>query len=131
MDTAKILAVADAVEMDAIPNMKFQMASAMNTSDDIGVYNACLAVYAILMLLPNVTPQNFWGVIGGNGVQKTATELLGISEEQGGELFFPDDGYIGKGRVAAYDATPQQAATVMRNLAETGAVDWNRVMESA
>lgn len=53
---------------------------------------------------------------------RQAAMLLGLGGDVAEALFFP--GYFSR----AYDATPAQAVRVLRNLAETGIVDWDRAL---
>lgn len=49
-----------------------------------------------------------------------AQDHLGLSDDQSGDLFYPNN-YEGEWS----DITPAHAAAVLRNLAETGQVDWS------
>jgi len=52
-------------------------------------------------------------------VDDIAQELLGLTREQAGELFF-----------SGFGSTPQHAASVIRHLIATGTVDWNATREA-
>lgn len=52
-------------------------------------------------------------------VHDTAKDWLGLPGKKAEQLFLPDD-------VGSYeDISPEKAVKVLRNLAETGKVDWN------
>lgn len=60
------------------------------------------------------------------GVADTAAEIAGLNSSQREELFIPDTGlyYAVK---SPWDVTAKEAAKVIRNLVETGKVDWTIV----
>ena len=64
-------------------------------------------------------------VMNGFFVQSDARVYLGINRASASLLFIPDH------FIEAYEATPAQAAAVLRHLANTGKVEWERFIPRA
>ena len=117
MNKDNILAVADAIEKHSIAELGFNMSlygGKTGPSDpDLSGHNcgtvACIAGWADKVLTgrdPDVHSSDY------------AQGLLGLSAEQAIDLFVPSDW-------AKNTITPAHAVAVLRNLAETGEVDWS------
>ena len=129
MNRENILAVADAIENQSIPDLGFNMGGfIVETGDDwqdksgrsCGTV-ACIAGTAHVLRTGDRT-------IGHNVRDYDCTpdaEWLGLTEDEADGLFFAVSASAN-----LYEITPSQAVSVLRHLAETGEVDWERALHS-
>jgi hypothetical protein len=118
VNVERILALADLIEKQ--PHTKIEDDSGFNMDryrHDCGT-PACIAGWAA-----SVESGNIGGYIPGAGYTwATAQNFLGLRETQAQHLFAP---YGADFDLYDWvDITPKMAATTLRNLAETGEVNW-------
>ena len=128
MNRENILKVADAIEQHSIPDLGFNMdwleteriyrlsghreiVRKDNTGRDCGTI-ACIAGWACRLA---GVPANFG----------SARKFLGIPENLRDPLFYAHGSAV---QDRLEDIQPQTAVAVLRHLAETGEVDWNRAL---
>jgi len=141
MNRENILAVADAIEKHSIPDLGFNMGWLISASDGRSYKAdrsgkgcgtvACIAghAYALqhgVMRLP--AEQHHFD---------QQADWLGLSKSEARELFFAgsvceiqraaDGGWV-DAKAELTTITPSQAVSVLRHLAETGEVDWDRAL---
>jgi hypothetical protein len=127
MNRENILAVADAIEKHSIPDLGFNMRpllSDFNAGDDMKNHFgtdcstiACVAGWSFLLSGGDAKERDTETIWDG------ATDWLGLPRPQSVRLFAPGE-YLGHFRAL----TDTQAVSVLRHLAETGEVDWNRAL---
>lgn len=108
MNIEAILAVADAIEADARPELQFDMACWGNEVRHNCRTPACIAGYAAFPL-------------GGGSVVHRAEDVLDLATDTAQRLFLASDS-----RRYLEEITPAQAVAVLRHLAATGEVNWAR-----
>lgn len=135
INTQNVLDLADLVEKqpkaDASHRDGFTMESFVH---DCGS-PACIAGWAAFMAIGKdskeykrlfVDPEYINSADGMNDLEMTAQDFLGIDRQLATDLFWGN---------TSPDVTPKEAATTLRNLAETGKVSWGdrddieRIME--
>jgi hypothetical protein len=133
MNRENILAVADAIEKHSIPDLGFNMAALIDqTSEnypDVSGHNcgtvACIAGWATFIAKGMIPGEQQWSA----SVLAPGRLFLDITQEQASRLFSPAGEYDDEAKYAIYAGiTPSQAVSVLRHLAETGEVDWNRAL---
>jgi len=125
MNRENILAVADAIEKHSIPDLGFNMGNYVTTAGSSVTDNsgygcgtvACIAGWC-KAVRDGKAPQPVW--VDDFNWEKQAS-WLGLSVGEGERLFIY---YPGHGN----DIQPSQAVSVLRHLAETGEVDWDRAL---
>lgn len=137
MNKDKILAVADAIEKLAvngnpIPGLGFNMAGWAAEVDEEGPQfidrskhgcgtTACIAGWTVA-LEARVTPAKLMN-IGNIEIAEMAEQILGLDSYTATALFYS----YGRNRnLEMEEITPEEAVAVLRNLAETGDVDWGK-----
>ena len=135
MNTARLLALADAIEGHVLPELGFNMEVYYSTAyrnlpdrsgHECGTI-ACIAGWACKL----------YGSLG-EGYFATAAYHLDLDYETANELFIPpgpahwdeENHSWQEFPVNTWKATPAQAARVIRHLAATGKVDWRVAFES-
>ena len=123
MNRENILAVADAIEKHSIPDLGFNMAGFHAEGwEDLSQHNcgttACIGGYATILL-------------NGGGEYRTIpdgkiADWLGVPIETAEALFYATG--VDYGPQWFEKVTPSQAVSVLRHLAETGEVDWDRAL---
>jgi hypothetical protein len=117
MNKERILAVADAIENESVPGLQFDMTVYRNSCGTAG----CIAGWAFVMFADDGRRRwDEWGNYPRGEIFNTAKEVLGLCSGEAWQLFLPEDP-VGEN----YDATAEEAVTVLRQLAETGVVDWS------
>lgn len=126
MNKERLLQLADHLETPAVaehfdmlhsihaPDIMPEQEDNINVKDAITHCGAvaCIGGWAVVLFNPDASY--------GETTAGDAQELLDLDDTQGYELFFSHtQSWI----------TPKQAASVIRNLVETGEVDWEPVME--
>jgi hypothetical protein len=118
MNRENILKVADAIEHAAKkrsrPKLGFNMGAWFGSPEEDGpdrTEHSCDTTACIGGWTNTIFKNAEWDV-------HAAERSLGLSSEEGGDLFFPDV------EIDLKDITPAHAVTVLRHLAETGKVDW-------
>jgi hypothetical protein len=128
MNVENILKVADAIEQHSIPDLGFNMLwlkSEVGGDADRSGHNcgtvACVAGWTIALFGSR-----------GDGFME-AGQHLGLPRSKYRPLFYPGTGLDEDEADThpAWGATPAQAASCLRHLAETGEVDWDRAIKAA
>lgn len=129
MNRENILAVADAIEKHSIPDLGFNMAAFYDTADEIGPdmsghrcgTTACIAGWAVAVRDGGLPPL---GSVNEAIIDyvASAVSFLGLGPDKYGDI--PRDLML----ITDPAITPSQAVSVLRHLAETGEVDWNRAL---
>jgi hypothetical protein len=83
----------------------------------------CIAGCAVAMQYP------YREITESAHIAEEAEEILELTCDQAIELFMPSSTSVIYSGPGPYDITPQQAARVLRHLAATGEVDWNKAFE--
>lgn len=117
MNTENILRLADEIEQRGLNNLGFNMKHFYSAGDSECGTTACIAGWAVL-LEGRTHPMN----LSTFGCINTAARWLGLDPELAKNLFCP--GYTRDEDHCGWNATPKQAAQVLRHLAETGEVNW-------
>jgi hypothetical protein len=109
----------------------FDMAYAVQ---DDGCGTSCCVAGAVVQFnnlgkLDETGTLKFWDEGGYDGAEKLATEFLGISEEDAGQLFMPWtslelENEVGESPRAARFSDPIVAGKVIRTYLTTGQIDW-------
>lgn len=60
----------------------------------------------------------------GNGIFRRAEEIVGAERLSLEDLFFPENLIDEESQRTGYDATPEEAAKVVRHFIKTGKIDW-------
>lgn len=123
MNRENILKVADAIESHSIPDLGFNMSLWIDRKpgpeDDRSGHNcgttACIAGWAVAVMNGGVIPEV------GVPIQDDAEKYFGLNWTDGEDLFV---NWVGK------SPTPAEAVIVLRHLAETGEVDWDRALKA-
>ncbi len=122
MNVENILKVADAIEQHSIPDLGFNMYDyainlasygegiADNSGHNCGT-TACIAGWAVAV-------RDNTSEIERSDFFDEARDYLELTERQAHSLFLGN---------MSPKTTPAQAVKVMRNLAETGVIDWDKV----
>ena len=108
------------------PERKFNMNRFLNTDTTNGCgTECCIAGYAVTKYAPEqVISAEMYGT-----ADDLARDLLGLSNEDAGQLFYAKSplGYSYTGHWE--DISPYDAAIVVRNFIKTGQVDWSLALE--
>lgn len=126
MNRENILAVADAIEKHSIPDLGFNMTMWLDRhpfpGQDTSGHNcgttACIAGWAAAVSLGAADVEQVEKHLPFS-VRQTAKQYLALSIDQANALF---EGF------STGEEEPSQAVSVLRHLAETGEVDWNRAL---
>ena len=127
MNRENILKVADAIEKHSIPDLGFNMTMWIDRhpfpGQDISGHNcgttACIAGWAAAVSIGASEAENLNTV--SVSVRRVARDYLGLSDDEALWLF---EGF------STGEEKPSQAVSVLRHLAETGKVDWERALHS-
>lgn len=127
MNKERLTQVAEWLEAGA-PERRFNMNRLLDISFATDTTNwcgteCCIAGYVVTRFAPEdvvMMEQN-------SNADYFAGELLDLEPEKADQLFYPKDSHARQ--LEDWSAiTPQQAATVVRNLVETGDVDWEIIL---
>lgn len=121
MNKERLLDLADIIENDRLPNVKFDMtvgvAHRPSINPECGTA-ACIAGYALCAAFGNKVAKKkflFWG-----NAWFAAKRVLGLSAHEASRLFEP---YDDNNKIAR--KTRAQAVKVLRHAAETGEINWS------
>lgn len=132
MNTNRILKLADLIEAGD-DKLGFNMetyGSASGAYEDRSGHNcgtvACIGGWAVAAFgaYGKGEDVSLSRVIHTYDVPESARNLLGLEADTAARLFLA-------GGISSSDVTPAVAARCLRNLAETGEVDWEKAMEAA
>ncbi len=129
MNRENILAVADAIEKHSIPDLGFNMADFFGAgfNDRTGRRcgtTACIAGWAHAL-------KNGEGAIASFVIPSEIADWLGINEQAAENLFYASNYPMNERYIEAdwfSNIAPDTAVSVLRHLAETGEVDWDRAL---
>lgn len=127
MNRENILAVADAIEKHSIPDLGFNMVDYLATSEQLKSWEAedhsghncgttgCIAGWAVAVEEGGLPEKR-----AGYKFFEQAADFLGLSDRTSNHLFldYPSSSLV----------KPKHAVSVLRHLAETGEVDWDRAL---
>jgi hypothetical protein len=112
MNAERVLQLADFIEV-ARDNLSFDMRT---FGRDTACGTACCIAGFACVAFEEAAASNLTWM---SGVSSTARDLLGLDPDQATELFLPTC-------EEWYDCTPATAASLLRDLAATGIVDWEK-----
>ena len=138
MNIGNILKVADAIEGATVPDLGFYMGAWIGKDGDADRSGrgcgttACVAGWAFVVE-NGFEPREY-----EDNVCAIAAQYFGLDSDTADCLFVPTADWLDKDnwdpetfRFPITDATPEEAARVLRNLAITGKVDWEAAMKPA
>jgi len=110
------------------PERKFNMNRFLNTDETTPLSNwcgteCCIAGYVVTRF----APEDVVMAEKNGSADHLAGELLDLEPEMADQLFYPKDSH--SRQIEDWSAiTPEQAGVVVRNLVETGEVDWEIIL---
>ena len=113
MNRKRLADLADIIENDRLPNVVFDMSTVAERRRDINQKcgtAACIAGYALCAAYGNRKAREL------DCATARAAHILGLTDKQSNDLFFPDGWYLGK--------TKAEAVRVLRHAAKTGRIAW-------
>lgn len=145
MNVENILRIAEAMETKIVDAEGLPIQFDMNSwaaveyswEDDVeSEYQVCGSVACIAgHVVAVLDPESYLSYSRGNhqfSIHAAARDLLDIPTKLSRDLFTPASQFDSGMHVIVnpYQATPEQAAKVLRNLAKTGKVDWSVIKET-